>query len=57
MRVTKYIKREVLVIVYWYYAVRYRSTSTLNNWARYINKINKQDLTKLIIIITSKVYA
>ena len=31
------------------------STLTLNNWARYINKINRQDLTKLITIITSGV--
>ena len=34
-----------------------QSTLTLNNWARYIDKINKQNLTRLITIITSKVYA
>ena len=33
-----------------------QSTLTFNNWARYINKINKQDLTRLITIITSRVY-
>ena len=33
-----------------------QSTSTLNNWARYIDKINRQDLTRLITIITNKVY-
>ena len=34
----------------------YWSTSTLNNWAGYINKINRQDLTRLITVIISKVY-
>ena len=33
-----------------------QSTSTLNNWARYIDRINRQDLTRLITIITSRVY-
>ena len=33
-----------------------QSTSTLNNWARYTDKMNRQDLTRLITIITNKVY-
>ena len=34
-----------------------QSTLTLNNWAGYIDKINRQDLTRLIIVITNKVFA
>jgi hypothetical protein len=34
-----------------------QSTLTLNDWARYINRINRQYLTKLITAITSGVYA
>ena len=34
-----------------------QSTLILNNWARYINKINRQDLTRLITIINNRVYA
>jgi hypothetical protein len=34
-----------------------QSTSTLNNWAKYIDRMNRQDLTGLITIITSRVYA
>ena len=34
-----------------------QSTSTLNNWAGYVNKINGQDLTGLITVITSRVFA
>ena len=33
-----------------------QSTSTLNDWAGYINRINRQDLTRLITVITSGVY-
>ena len=33
-----------------------QSTSTLNNWAGYIDKINRQDLTGLITVITSRVF-
>ena len=40
-----------------YHEVRYLSTLTLNNWARCIDRINRQDLTRLITIITNKVYA
>ena len=34
-----------------------QSTLTLNDWARYIDRINRQDLTRLITTITSRVYA
>ena len=33
-----------------------QSTSTLNDWAGYIDRINRQDLTGLITIITNRVY-
>ena len=36
--------------------VEVQSTSTLNNWAKYIDKINRQNLTGLITIIINKVY-
>ena len=35
----------------------YQSTSTLSDWARYIDRINRQDLTKLITAIIDRVYA
>ena len=31
-----------------------RSTSTLNNWARYVDRMNRQDLTGLITMITNR---
>ena len=34
-----------------------QSTLILNNWARCVNRINRQDLTGLITIIISKIYA
>ena len=33
-----------------------QSTSTLNNWAGYIDKINRQDLIRLITTIINRVY-
>ena len=33
------------------------STLTLNDWAGYVDRINRQDLTGLIIVITNRVFA